>query len=224
MSPLQSSHPPAAPFLSVQGRQQLLPPALRTILPGNNYSHLSFPPSPSSAPGQNCRYHPDQARPPQPDTTACQRRPRGTWPRGSAAPTPTGPRSSRPPRGAGAPMPSPLDPRRLPVPPHPTQLDLPPGAQQRGAALVPRDHLSTAPAAVSTFRLRQRLESRVAERTPLSRPSPLLPPPGPAAGVKRSERYANDRQIGRAQEKGSYNKLDKEKGRGDQPGSFNSGR
>lgn len=101
MSPLQSSHPPAAPFLSVQGRRQLLPPALRTILPGNNYSHLSFPPSPSSAPGQNCRYHPDQARPPQPDTTACQRRLRGTWPRGSAAPTPTGPRSSRPPEALG---------------------------------------------------------------------------------------------------------------------------
>lgn len=224
MSPLQSSHPPAAPFLSVQGRRQLLPPALRTILPGNNYSLLSFPPSPSSAPGQNCRYHPDQGKTAAaghhslPATTARDLASRLGCPyphRTAIFPSP---------RGAGAPMPSPLDPRRLPVPPHPTQLDLPPGAQQRGAALVPRDHLSTAPAAVSTFRLRQRLESKVAERTPLSRPSPLLPPPGPAAGVKRSERYANDRQIGRAQEKGSYNKLDKEKGRGDQPGSFNSGR
>lgn len=103
MSSLQTFRPPpppSSPLFVCSGKIAALA-ALLTLRPSNNYSHLSFPPSQSSEPGQNCRYHPDQTRPKQPDTIDCQGRLRETWPRGSAAPTPTGPRSSRPPVALG---------------------------------------------------------------------------------------------------------------------------
>ncbi|XP_014394294.1 PREDICTED: uncharacterized protein LOC106725918 [Myotis brandtii] len=128
-------------------------------------------------------------------------------------------------RGAGAPIPLPHDPSRLPGRPDPTQLDLPRvswSSGEGGAALIARDHLSTAPTPISTFRLPRRWERKVTERPLCPLPTSLLP--GPPPGLKRrSERYANDKQIGRAWKKGSCNKVDKEKGRGGWPRSFHRG-
>ncbi|XP_036199753.1 uncharacterized protein LOC118673265 [Myotis myotis] len=105
-------------------------------------------------------------------------------------------------RGAGAPIPLSHDPSRLPGRPDPTQLDLPRvswSSGEGGAALIARDHLSTAPTPISTFRLPRRWERKVTERPLCPLPTSLLP--GPPPGFKRrSERALSPEKRGREKE------------------------